>query len=182
MCLAYTLSDCSAAHTYNILQHCPKVNIILSRFMKLNKNKPNGRNMIQYDVHTIYHGNILVIYCSSNLLVAPEFHHGSGRGPSPSNGMAMGHGCGAVAAGPAGRSGHGADGAVRAGRSIDTLPPMAMGYPKNIQKSHPKNGSCLYSDWKNMDGKHWETTFLNHEILPKVSEKTTWIILVINVL
>lgn len=150
--------------------------------MKLNKNKPNGRNMIQYDVHTIYHGNILVIYCSSNLLVAPEFHHGSGRGPSPSNGMAMGHGCGAVAAGPAGRSGHGADGAVRAGRSIDTLPPMAMGYPKNIQKSHPKNGSCLYSDWKNMDGKHWETTFLNHEILPKVSEKTTWIILVINVL
>ena len=133
--------------------------------------------------------NILVIYyiyCSSNLLVAPEFHHGSGRGPSPSNGMAMGHGCGAVATGPAGRSGHGAVGAVRAGRSIDTLPhryQWPWDTPK-ISKNHILEiwGPVYKTDWKSMDGKHWETTFLNHEILPKVSEKTTWIILVINVL
>ena len=53
-----------------------------------------------------------------------------------------------------------------------------------ISKNHILEiwGPVYKTDWKNMDGKHWETTFLNHEILPKVSEKTTWIILVINVL
>ena len=150
MYLAYTLSDCSA-HTYNIVQKSTSYCLGLWSSTKTNPTNATWYNMMYIPYIIIYHGNIVVIYCSSKLLVAPEFHHVSPcftmfhhvspwlRRPSPSNGMAMGHGCGAVAAG---RSGHGA-GAVRAGRSIDTLPPMAMGYPWIPQKD-PKNHILIF--------------------------------------